>query len=272
MDIKYITDLAVAYGTKIIMALIALILGLIVIRMLTRLIGKALSSRNVDTTLRPFIKGLISTGLKAALFISVLGIVGVKTTSFIAILGAAGLAVGMALQGSLGNFAGGVLILIFRPFKSGDVVETQGYTGTINEIGIFCTTMKTPDNKTIILPNGPLAGGAMVNFSTEETRRVDWTFGIGYNDDLKKAQKIILTILDKDSRTIKDKDNFARVSELAESSVNFSVRAWVNASDYWDLYFDVIENVKITFDKQGISFPYPQQDIHLIEKTTSPLS
>ena len=264
MDMSNLTETAMTYGMKAVTAVVVLVVGLMVIKMITGLVGRTLTARKVDPTLNPFLKGLVSMGLKAALIISILGMVGVKTTSFVAILGAAGLAVGMALQGSLGNFAGGVLILIFKPFKVGDVVEAQGYTGGISEIGIFCTTMKTPDNKTIIIPNGPLAGGSMVNYSTEATRRVDWTFGIAYGDDLKKAQQTLMAILEADSRILKDPGAFARVGELADSSVNFTVRAWVNSADYWNVHYDVIEKVKTTFDEQGLNFPFPQQEVHVV--------
>ncbi|MBK24488.1 MAG: mechanosensitive ion channel protein MscS [Halobacteriovorax sp.] len=266
MDLTKITDLAIQYGMKIVIAIAVFIIGSMVIKMITKMVGKALTVRGVDATLHPFLKGLVSTLLKVALVISILGMVGIKTTSFVAILGAAGLAVGMALQGSLGNFAGGVLILIFKPFKVGDVVQAQGYTGKISEVGIFCTVMKTPDNKTIILPNGPLAGGSMINFSTEATRRVDWTFGVAYGDDIKKAQDTLIKILNDDSRIMKDPAPFARVGELADSSVNFTVRAWVNAADFWDVHFDVIEKVKTTFDETGLNFPFPQQEVHVIGK------
>ena len=267
MDLTKLTDTAIAYGTKGLTAVVVLVIGLILIKMISNLTGKALSKKGVDATLQPFLKGLVSTILKAALIISILGMVGVKTTSFIAILGAAGLAVGMALQGSLGNFAGGVLILIFKPFKVGDVVQAQGYTGSISEVGIFCTVMKTPDNKTIILPNGGLAGGSMVNYSTESTRRVDWTFGIAYGDDLKKAQSTLLSILNDDARILKDPAPFARVGELADSSVNFTVRAWVNSADFWDVHFDVIENVKLSFDANDLNFPFPQHEVHMANNT-----
>lgn len=267
-DPKHLTELAIQYGTKVLMAIVVLVIGLMVIKMITAMVGKALKARNVDATLHPFLKGLTSTILKVALFISILGMVGVKTTSFVAVLGAAGLAVGMALQGSLGNFAGGVLLLIFRPFKVGDVIEAQGYTGSVKEIGIFCTIMKTPDNKTIIIPNGPLAGGSMVNYSTEATRRVDWTFGIAYGDDLKKAEQTLIGLLNADSRILKDPAPFAKVGELADSSVNFTVRAWVKSEDYWDVHFDMIENVKLTFDKEGLNFPFPQQEVHVVGNAT----
>lgn len=257
-------NLVTTYGIKIVTAVVVLVLGLMVVKMIVGLFDKTLRSRNVDPTLHPFLKGLVGTLLKVALFISILGMVGIKTTSFVAILGAAGLAVGMALQGSLGNFAGGVLILIFKPFKVGDVINAQGHTGSVKEIGIFCSILKTPDNRTIILPNGPLAGGSMVNFSTEDTRRVDWTFGIAYGDDLKAAETTLMEILNSDTRIFKDPAPFARVGELADSSVNFTVRAWVNAADYWDVHFDVIEKVKLTFDEKGLNFPFPQQEVHVV--------
>ncbi len=263
MNFEKITELTYTYGLKIVYALVTLVVGLMIIKLITKFIDKALVARKVDPTLSPFLRGLTSIGLKAALFISVLTMLGIKTTSFIAVLGAAGLAVGMALQGSLSNFAGGVLILIFKPIKVGDFIKAQGYSGSVSEIGVFCTVLKTPDNKTIILPNGPLAGGSMINYSTEPKRRVDWTFGISYDDDLKKAQKILVDIQNSDKRILSEPAPFARVSELADSSVNFSVRAWVKAEDYWDVYFDVVEEVKLTFDKEGLNFPYPQQDIHI---------
>ncbi len=264
MDLTKVVDLGIIYGTKVIQAVVVLGIGLTLIKMIAKVTEKALSARSVDPTLTPFLKNLVSVGLKAALFISILGMVGVKTTSFVAILGAAGLAVGMALQGSLGNFAGGVLLLLFRPFKVGDVIETGGYTGSVSEIGIFCTFMKTPDNKTIILPNGPLIAGPIVNYSTEATRRVDWTFGIDYGDDLKKAQELLLNILASDPRILKEPQSFARVGELADSSVNFSVKAWVNSDDYWDVYFDILEQVKLSFDRENLSFPFPRHDINLV--------
>ncbi len=161
------------------------------------------------------------------------------------------------------DFAGGVLIIIFKPFKIGDVIEAQGYIGGVESIQIFNTILKTPDNKAIIIPNGPLSNGSITNYSTEETRRVDWTFGIGYDDDLKKAQTLLLKIVNSHAKILKDPETFVRVGELADSSVNFTVRAWVNAVDYWDVHFDIIESVKMEFDKNKISIPYPQTDVHL---------
>ena len=188
---------------------------------------------------------------------------GVEMTSFIAILGAAGLAVGMALSGTLQNFAGGVMLLIFKPFKVGDFIEAQGYAGVVKEIQIFNTIITTGDNKTIIIPNGGLSTSSMVNYSTMPTRRVDWTFGIGYGDDVDKAKEVLKKLLSEDARILKDPEPFIAVSELADSSVNFVVRAWVNGADYWGVFFDMNEKVYKTFDKEGLNIPYPQMDVHI---------
>jgi small conductance mechanosensitive channel len=196
-------------------------------------------------------------------YISALGMLGIEMTSFIAILGAAALAVGMALSGTLQNFAGGVMILLFKPFKVGDVIDAQGYVGTVQQIQIFVTILTTPDNKTILIPNGPLSNGSMVNFSTQERRRVDMTFGIGYGDDLDKAYEVLKRLINADERILRDPEPFMALSELADSSVNITVRLWVNASDYWAVYFRMNEEVYKSFDKEGISIPYPQRDIHI---------
>jgi small conductance mechanosensitive channel len=197
------------------------------------------------------------------LVITALGMLGIAMTSFIAILGAAGLAVGMELSGTLQNFAGGAMILIFKPFNVGDVIDAGGYVGSVKDIQIFNTILKTPDNKTIIIPNGGLSNSSMTNYSTEDKRRVDWTIGIGYGDDIDKARASIKAMCDADSRILKDPEVFIAVSELADSSVNFAVRAWVNAADYWGVYFDMNENVYKTFNKEGINIPFPQMDVHL---------
>jgi len=184
-------------------------------------------------------------------------------TSFIALIGAAGLAVGMALSGSLQNFAGGVMILLFKPFKAGDFIEAQGYSGVVKEIQIFNTLLTTPDNKIVILPNGGLSGSSMVNYSALPTRRVDFSFGTGYNDDIDQAKEVLQKIIDSDTRILKDPEAFVAVGELADSSVNFTVRVWVNAADYWGVYFDMQEKVKKEFDANNLSIPYPQTDVHL---------
>jgi len=207
--------------------------------------------------------GLISVILKVMLIISVASMIGIQMTSFIAVLGAAGLAVGLALQGSLANFAGGVLILFFKPYKIGDFIDASGFMGSVKEIQIFNTILKTPDNKTIIIPNGTLSNASITNFSTEETRRVDMTFGIGYSDDIQKAKNILESLLKNDSRVLNDPAYMIVVSELADSSVNLVVRAWCNSADYWNIYFSMQERVKLEFDKQGISIPFPQRDVHV---------
>lgn len=261
--LKKISDISFEYGPKVIGAIVVYIIGSWIVKTLTSGFGKVLDKRDMDVSLKPFLKSLVSILLKVMLVISVLGMVGIEMTSFIAILGAAGLAVGMALSGTLQNFAGGVMILLFKPFKVGDFIDGQSYTGTVSEIQIFNTILKTPDNKTIIIPNGPLSNGSMINYSTEDKRRVDWTFGIAYGDDVEKAESVIREICNKDSRILKDPAVFIGLSELAESSVNFSVKAWVNAPDYWDVHFDMNKKIYSLFVKEGLSIPFPQMDIHM---------
>ena len=261
--LEQLTQVGVEYGPKLIGAIVVLIIGGWVIKALTRTIGKLMDKSKMDESLKPFLKGLVGMLLKALLFISVLGMVGVEMTSFIAILAAAGLAVGMALSGTLQNFAGGVMILIFKPFKIGDFIDAQGYLGVVKEIQIFNTIITTPDNKTIIIPNGGLSNSSMTNYSTEEKRRVDWTIGIAYGDDVDKARAVIKKLCDADSRILKDPEVFIAVSELADSSVNFAVRAWVKAPDYWGVFFDLNENVYKTFGNEGLNIPFPQMDVHV---------
>jgi len=258
-----VTGIVMEYGPKLIGAVVVWIIGGWVVKMLTNAFGRMLDKRDTDASLKPFLKGIVGMLLKVMLVISVLGMMGIEMTSFIAILGAAGLAVGMALSGTLQNFAGGVMLLVFKPFKVGDVIEAQGYLGSVSEIQIFNTIMKTPDNKTIIIPNGGLSTSAMTNYSTEAKRRVDWTIGIGYGDDVNKAQDVIKRLCDADSRILKDPEVFIAVSELADSSVNFAVRAWVKAEDYWGVYFDMNKQVYEVFDKEGLNIPYPQMDVHV---------
>ncbi|MEN7548345.1 mechanosensitive ion channel domain-containing protein [Rapidithrix thailandica] len=259
--------LLMEYAPKVLLAIIVLIVGWSIINSIVGMMARILQKKEVDPSLTPFLKSVSGVLLKAVLLISVAEMVGVETTSFVAILGAAGLAVGLALQGSLSNFAGGVLILIFKPFKVGNVIEAQGYTGKVHEIQIFTTVLKTFDNKTIIIPNGPLASGNIVNYSTEELRRVDMSFGIGYGDDIDKAKQIILDLIAADDRVLEEPAApFVRVSELADSSVNFAVRVWCQAVDYWDIYFDMQEKVKKAFDEKGVSIPFPQVDAHIYQK------
>ena len=259
-------DLVMTYGIKILIALVTLVIGLWIIKMIMRAIGKNMEKREVDATLRQFLGSILSMLLKVLLFISVISMLGVEMTSFVAILAAAGFAIGMALSGTLQNFAGGVMLGIFKPFKAGDFIDAQGYMGVVKEIQIFNPIFKTPDTQTMIIPNGGLATGSMTNFSTEPNRRVDFTFGIGYDDDIDKAKSLITGLIAADTRIYKDPEPFIAVSELADSSVNLVVRVWASAADYWGIFFDLTENVKKTFDKEKISIPYPQTDVHIYKE------
>ncbi|MDA9328533.1 mechanosensitive ion channel [Flavobacteriales bacterium] len=261
--ISTIKTYALEFGYRLTGAIFALIIGLWIIKKIVGGIAKIMSSKNVDDSLQPFLRSLLNISLKALLVISVLSMLGVEMTSFVAILGAAGLAVGLALSGTLQNFAGGVMILIFKPFEVGHVITAQGHTGSVFEIQIFNTILKTPDNKHIIIPNGGLSTGSMVNFSKEATRRVDWTFGIGYGDDIDKAKEVLNRLIQADSRIKQDPEPFIAVSELGESSVDFSVRVWVESADYGGVYFAMNESVYKTFNKEGLSIPYPQMDVHV---------
>ena len=260
---EQLTVIAVQYGPKLLGAILVLIVGSWVIKALTRSFGKILDKRKVNASLTPFLKSLVSITLKVLLVVSVLGMVGIQMTSFIAILGAAGLAVGMALSGTLQNFAGGVIILIFKPFKVGDYITAKSHSGTVNEIQIFNTILKTPDNKTIIVPNAELSNSSLTNFSKEERRRVDWTVAVAYGDDLNKVKAVLRQLAENEKRILKDPAVFIVVSSLGDSSVNFSMRAWVKASDFWSVFFEMNENIYKTFAKEGINIPFPQMDVHL---------
>ena len=266
-DVTNYADMAMEliwkWGPSLVMAIVTLIIGLWIIGIITKGIGKAMDKRKVDPSLAPFLKSLISTILKVVLLISVIGMVGVEATSFVAILGTAGLAVGLALQGTLQNFAGGVMILLFKPFKVGDVIDAAGYVGSVNAIQIFNTYLKTPDNKTIIIPNGTLANSSMTNYSTEPRRRVDFTFGVGYGDSTQKTRETLMELINADNRILKDPEPFIGVSELADSSVNFVVRVWVEAADYWPVHFEMNEKVYNKFNEAGLNIPYPQMDVHV---------
>ena len=256
-------DLGMEWGPKLIGAIVVLIIGMWIVKIVTKGFGRMLESRKVDPSLVPFLKSLAGTLLKVLVIISVMGMVGIQMTSFIAILGAAGLAVGMALSGTLQNFAGGVIILIFRPFGVGDFIEAQGYMGTVKAITIFTTALNTVDNKLIIIPNGPLSTGSLTNFSKEPQRRVDWKFGIAYGDDMENFKKAINEFIAEDTRILKDPAHFIGLSELGDSSVNFAVRAWVNAADYWGVFFDMNEKVYKRFKDYNLNIPFPQMDVHV---------
>ena len=256
-------ELGVAYAPKLLLAILTLVIGLWIIKIIANGIVRLMDKRGVDPSLKPFLKSVLSMLLKVMLIICIASMIGIEMTSFIAILGAAGFAVGMALSGTLQNFAGGVMLLIFKPFKVGDFVEAQGFAGVVSEIQIFNTILKSVDNKTVIIPNAPLSTGPMVNFSTEPQRRVDMVFGISYSDDIDKAKSIIKKLIEADSRILKSPESLVAVKELADSSVNFVVRVWVNALDYWGVFFDMQENVKKKFDKENVSIPFPQMDVHM---------
>lgn len=247
----------ITLGSKILGALVVLIIGLWIIKMITKAAKKLMKKRGLEDSLQSFLASLISWVLKIFLFVTVAGQLGVETTTFAAVIAAAGLAVGMALQGSLANFAGGALIMIFKPFKVGDYIEAQGEQGVVKKIEIFTTKINTIDNKEVILPNGTLSNGNIINYSSEDNRRVDLEFGVSYDADIKQTKEVLTSVLVNTPGTLKDPAPAVMVSELAESSVNFITRTWVKSEDYWNAYFHIIENTKIALDKAGIEIPYP---------------
>ena len=258
------TELLLSYGPKLLMALLTLIIGFWMIKRMLGM-GEAIMERSqVEITLRKFLVNFCSLLLKALVIISVASMVGVETTSFIAILGAAGLAVGLALQGSLANFAGGVLILFFKPFKAGDLIEAQGYLGIVKEIQIFVTILTTLDNQRIIIPNGLLSNGCLTNLNAQTHRRVDMTFGISYGDDVLKVKRILQDIIAADNRVLADPASEVYVSAHGESAISMLVRVWVKPEHYWGVYFHMHEQVKLTFDREHITIPFPQRDVHMI--------
>lgn len=261
-------DFASDYGLKIIGAMLIFIIGKWVARRIQKILITVMKKKKVDETLLTFIESIVYFMLITVVILAALNAIGIETTSFIAILGAAGLAIGLALQGTLGNVGSGVLLISFRPFKVGDFVSVSGESGTVDAISLFATTLHTPDNKVITIPNSAITSGNITNFSAKETRRLNLVFGIGYGDDLKLAKSVLEEIMQSDARVLKDPAPFIGVLELGSSSVDFAFRPWVKNEDYWNVHFDMMEKVKLTFDEKGISIPYPQMDIHLnkIEK------
>ncbi|WNH14348.1 mechanosensitive ion channel family protein [Thalassobellus suaedae] len=263
IDTEKWIELGLQYGLKIIGAIVIWIIGSWVIRNLMKGTKAVMSKRDYDESLQKFLLNLLSWILKIVLIVVVLGTMGVETTSFAAILAAAGLAIGMALQGSLGNFAGGVLIMIFKPIKIGDLIEAQGEIGVVKEIEIFTTKLIGLSNKEIIIPNGSLSNGNIINYTTEGTRRVDLTIGVSYDADIKKTKDVLMRVLLANPKVLKTPEPTVNVLELADSSVNFAVRPWCNSADYWNVYFETTENVKEALDAAGIEIPYPHQvEIH----------
>jgi small conductance mechanosensitive channel len=263
--IKQLQTIITGYGLQIVGALATLIIGIWVSKLLAKSLGKVLRKRNVDETLIKFSVSLAKVALITFVIISAASQVGIQTASFVAVIGAAGLAIGFALQGSLSNLAAGVMLIIFKPIKVGDFIEGGGGTGTVETVGIFVTTLVTVDNKVVYIPNSTLTGSNITNYSAKDTRRVDMVFGIGYSDDIDKAKNVIQSVINNDSRILKDPAPQVVVSELGDSSVNFNVRPWVNKTDYWGVYFDITEQIKKKFDEQNISIPFPQRDVHMYQ-------
>lgn len=257
--IEALKGLLLEYTPSVITAIIILIVGLFIIGIVIKSSKKIMANRGVDVTLQKFLGNLGGWILKILLFITVISQLGIATTSFAAIIAAAGLAIGLALQGSLANFAGGVLIMIFKPIKIGDFIEAQGQSGTVKEIEIFTTKLNTTDNKEIIIPNGALSNGNIVNYSTEATRRVDFTFGVGYNSDIKKTKEVLFDVLNSHPLVLKEPAIAVSLSELGDSSINFFTRGWVKKEDYWTVKFDVMEQVKEALDAAAIDIPYPHR-------------
>ena len=255
------------YGLKVLGALIIFLIGRWLAKILSKWIEKALIKSRVDKTLASFIKNLANIVLLIIVIMAAVTPLGIETAQFAVILGAAGLAIGLALQGSLSNFASGFLMIIFRPFKVGDFIEAAGTKGTVQEIQIFNTIINTPDNIRVIIPNGKITDGNILNYTVNGKRRVDLVIGISYEDDLRKAKQIIEGILADDNRVLKDPAHKVAVSELADSSVNFVVRPWVNAADYWDVYFEMTAKIKLALDENGITIPFPQRDVHIKNET-----
>ncbi|MDA8137314.1 MAG: mechanosensitive ion channel [Desulfobacteraceae bacterium] len=262
-------ELITFYGLKVLAAAAILVIGRWVAQLISNVIRRIIRKTELDPTVASFIGNLTYVALLVFVVLAALSQLGIQTTSFIAVLGAAGLAIGLALQGSLANFAAGFLMIIFKPFRVGDYIEGAGVGGTVEEIQIFTTTLKTPDNKTVIIPNAKLTSDNIINWTVKGIRRVDMVFGIGYKDDVDKAKKVMGQVLAQDSRILKDPPPQIALMQLGDSSVNFVVRPWVKSDDYWSVYFDTTENVKKAFDVNGINIPYPQRDVHIYQHTTA---
>ena len=258
-----ISSFILTYGLRFIGAVLALIIGFWIIRKFAKFLRNTFKKRELEPSLASFLITFITIALKVLVVVSILGMIGVQMTSFIAILGAIGLAIGLALSGTLQNFAGGVILLILKPFKAGDFIEAQGFTGSVQEVQIFNTILNTPDNKRIIIPNGPLSTGPMTNYSALPTRRIDWVFGIAYGDSFQKARDVLKRIIEEDNRILNDPMPAIVLSSLSDSSVDITVRVWVNLADYWDVFFEIQEKVYDIFDKEGLNIPFPQMDVHL---------
>ena len=262
-----LSELLSSFGISLFIALSILIIGRQIVKILIKVISTALERSNTEDTVRIFVTNLLNTLLMIVVFIAAINQLGIQTTSIIAVLGAAGLAIGLALQGSLSNFAAGILIVIYRPYKVGDYIQADNHLGTVDDIQIFSTVLKTPDNKLVIVPNGSIMNGSIVNFSNQDKRRVDIIASCSYEDDIDKVKSVLADILSKDDRILNEPKPRIAVSELADSSVNFIVRPWVKNSDYIDVYYSLLEEIKKRFDQEGIAIPYPQTDVHIHNHT-----
>ncbi len=270
MDFDKMLDTVVqwasTYSMKLLAAILILIIGRWVARKIARLLARVLEKNGIDVTLTGFLENITYYAMLVLVLIAAAGQLGINTTSFLTIVGAAGLAIGLALKDSLSNFASGVMLVLFRPFQVGDVVNAAGVSGKVERINIFNTVLNTPDNQKVIVPNSSITSDVITNITANPTRRIDLVAGIGYEDDIAKAKKVLNEIVLSDDRILKDPAPQIAVSELADSSVNFVVRPWVKTAEYWDVYFDLTEQIKLRFDAEGISIPYPQQDLHLFQE------
>ncbi len=262
-NVEELSALAMTYGLKLIMAIVVYIIGKWLANLIASSLEKGMAAKNVDSTVARFTRNIVYYALFAMVIVAALGQLGVQTASFVAIVGAAGLAIGFALQGSLANFAAGVLLILFRPFKAGDFIEAGGASGVVKEISIFSTILTTGDNKMVVIANNAVMGGNITNYSAMPTRRVDMVVGVGYGADLALVKKTLQELVDADERVLKDPAATIAVSELADSSVNLVFRPWVNSADYWGVFFDMNERIKLRFDELGIEIPFPQMDVHL---------
>ncbi len=262
-DMDWWIDKLVEYGASLLAAVLILIVGLFIVKKVTKFISKIIDTKGFDPSLSKFLVSLVSVTLRVLVVITAMGQLGIEMTSFVALIGAAGLAIGMAFSGTLGNLAGGVMILIFRPYKIGDFIQGQGEIGTVKEIGIFNTILLTTDNKTIIVPNGAMANGNMTNFNMQSTRRIDFTIGIAYGDNYDTAKQMLLKFIAEDDRILKTPEPFIGLGALADSSVNITMRVWSKTEDYWAIFFKMNERIYKEFGNEGINFPFPQMDVHI---------
>lgn len=265
ISLEKISDLLIAYAPKVAGAILTLIVGFWLAGRLSKMVGKTMAKRDIDETIQPFLVSLVSIGLKVLVVISAAGMFGLEVTSFIAILSAVAFAIGMALQGTLGHLASGVLILIFRPYKVGDFIIAQGYSGVVKEIQLFNTILTTIDNRVIIIPNGAITSGPLENLTANDIRQMDLTFGIGYADDIDKARRVIATVIEKCPGYMADREYNILVKGLGDNSVDFAVRFWVPTDRYWDAHFYMQENVKKAFDREQVSIPFPQMDVRVYQ-------